>query len=1093
MNTFERYIRDVSKEYRSGAATEHTYRPAFIGLLQNVIPDYFSISNERRHKVYGAPDITISRDKLEYGYLETKIIGANLNKLENSEQINRYRNFLDNFILTDYLEFRWFQYGEKKHIVKLGELRNDKIRLLDGGPENHQALLQAFVSQPAPAVGSAKELAKRMAYYAQQMRSIIRRALRDEMVGNVKDKPLTEQYLSFADILIRGLTRDDFADLYAQTLCYGMFASRMQQKEEEKSLGALDRARPNFGKRAFDRMTPLAGIQGNPLLTRAFSYFAGADIHDDVVWALEEVGSVFQHADMSSIKRQLDRASGQGDPVMQFYETFLAAYDPALREKRGVYYTPEPVVSYMVRSVDHLLKTKLGVKKGLADNTKLKDGSHKVQILDPSTGTGTYLHNIIRHIYDGFSGNQGMWQSYAKEHLLPRINGFEFLIAPYTVAHLKLYHLLARTGVELQGKERVNIYLTNTLEKPEKFESGFAFARDLYQESQAAATIKQNTPVMVVIGNPPYSGHSANGGEWIHNLLRGVDTLTGKPTGNYFEVDGEGLNERNPKYLNDDYVKFIRFAQWRIEKTGDGILAFITNHGYLDNPTFRGMRQSLMETFDDIYVFDLHGNARKGESAPDGSKDENVFDIQQGVAICFMVKHQRTGELFEKQPAKVHHADLWGVRESFETKGKEKHLVGGKYKWLSENDLANTSWKPIEPASPFYLFVPQAKDVKAEYEQAWSLSKVMPLNVNGFKTHRDHFAVAFDKGEIQRRIEDLKNPKISDVTIKEKYDLQDTGAWKVQVIRARINQEESSSYLIESLYRPFDMRHTWFSSTVMDRPRRELTQHVWNRKNLNLMAIRQMMDATPYSHVFVTRVPAVDRCFACSRGAAIISPLYLYPEEDAILDPDGLANDQRKPNLSQSFVDNISQRVNLRFISEGVGDLKRTFGPEDMFHYIYALLHSPSYRKRYADFLKIDFPRIPLTSNASLFKSLCGFGKRLVDLHLMEADVAVTVTFPNSGSNVIGKPKYLPPTDKEPGRVHINEHQVFEGVTAEVWSFFVGGYQVCEKWLKDRKGRELSFEDIEHYQKMVAAISQTIALMENIDECIEAAGGFPIK
>jgi predicted helicase len=459
-------------------------------------------------------------------------------------------------------------------------------------------------------------------------------------------------------------------------------------------------------------------------------------------------------------------------------------------ELRGVYYTPEPVVSYIVRSVDALLRQHFDCPDGLADTSTVaytaldehgnaqQKTSPRVLLLDPACGTGTFLYNVIEHIRESYrrTGNAGMWSGYVREHLLPRLFGFELLMAPYAMAHLKLGMQLAAVDLpraaratwayDFQSDERLGLYLTNTLEEAMK-RSEIMFGRFISDEANEAAKVKQDYPVMVVLGNPPYSGHSANKSEWIASLLRG---RVGK-AGSYFEVDGQPLGERNPKWLNDDYVKFIRFAQWRIEQTGYGILAFITNHSYLDNPTFRGMRQSLMQSFDEIYVLNLHGNSKKREIAPDGSKDENVFDIQQGVAISIFVKRQKS--MNAPQVPTIHYTDLWGPREVYERTGQIQQLIGGKYYWLAEHDVKTTEWKRLKPDSPYYLFVPQDADSRAEYERAWKVTEMMPVNVLGFQTHRDFFAIDFDEMALRQRISEMRDKYLSNKEYAEKYKLTD--------------------------------------------------------------------------------------------------------------------------------------------------------------------------------------------------------------------------------------------------------------------------------------------------------------------------------
>ncbi|MDM8559397.1 type ISP restriction/modification enzyme, partial [Candidatus Parabeggiatoa sp. HSG14] len=836
-----------------------------------------------------------------------------------------------------------------------------------------------------------------------------------------------------------------FADMYAQTVCYGLFAAKCS---------AL--AQP-FTRIHAGHYVP----KTNPFLRNLFSQIVGVELDERLVWAVEHLVTVLNHADIAAILADFGKRTRQEDPVVHFYETFLKHYDPSMREMRGVYYTPEPVVSYIVRSVDLLLKQQFKLRNGLADSSRLESGLHKVQILDPAVGTGTFLYAVFNQIFAKFRKNKGMWSTYVTEHLLPRIHGFELLMAPYTVAHMKLGLQLQEMGYEFDSDERLQIFLTNSLE--DAFEKGntptLPFMEWLVNEGLAASDVKQDSPVMVVVGNPPYSGHSANVGEWIIGLLKGVDGRNNEAkTANYFQVDGKPLKERNPKWLNDDYVKFIRFAQWRINTTGYGILGFVTNHGYLDNPTFRGMRQALMQDFDEIYLLDLHGNSKKKEKCPDGSVDKNVFDIQQGVAIGIFVKHK------SKRTVKIFHAELWGERK-------------GKYAWLEEQDVKSTDWKELKPTSPFYLFVPQDVALRKEYEQYWKVTDIMPVNVLGFQTHRDDFAIAFEQQTIEERILEMRDPKISDNEIMEKYNLRIGNGWKLEQARKTIQQlDDWERNIISCLYRPFDSRYCYFSKIIMDRPRGELQNHVAWKDNICLLAMRQMMDIVPYSHFLVSSLPNIDRSFACSRGAASVFPLYIYPtEKDEFLNGNGKPKPKRKPNFAPNFIKDVETRLNLKFIDDGTGNLKTTIGPEDIFHYMYAVFHSPTYRQRYAEFLKIDFPRLPLTSDKKLFKQLAKLGKQLVTIHLMEADIETESSYPIEGDNLVDKITY------KSEKVYINKTQYFDNVKENVWQFHIGGYQVCQKWLKDRKGRELSYEDYEHYFYILAALEQTIDLMEKID------------
>ncbi|MFM6754428.1 MAG: N-6 DNA methylase, partial [Dolichospermum sp.] len=586
---------------------------------------------------------------------------------------------------------------------------------------------------------------------------------------------------SFQRVLIKDLTVEQFADMYAQTICYGLFAARCNTDNPQ----------------TFSRETAAFKLpKTNPFLRSIFGQIAGPDLDDRISSTVDNLANILQQTEMAEILKDFGKRTRREDPVVHFYETFLAEYDPKMRESRGVYYTPEPVVDYIVKSVDYVLRNKLNISKGLADSQKIKIPNpqgeetietHQVLILDPAVGTGTFMHGVIDFIYDQFKSQKGMWSSYVSQHLLPRLFGFELLMAPYTVAHIKLGLQLQELGYDFSSDERLRIYLTNTLQESFQLEDQIiSFGSRIQEEAEAAKEIKQQSPVMVIIGNPPYSGHSVNTGDWIKNLLNGQDTIYNSSTESYFEVDGKSLGERNPKWLNDDYVKFIRFSQWRIEKTGYGVLAFITNHGYLDNPTFRGMRQSLMRTFDEIYVLDLHGNSKKKEVCPDGSADQNVFDIQQGVAIGFFIKYQNKEQNSQKQLATVYHADLWGSREVYET----KQLVGGKYHWLGENDISSTNWEKLAPNTPFYLFKPQNSDLKIEYEQMWRINEVMKVNVLGFQTHRDHFAIDFDEDNITRRIRELRDDDLSNQEYLDKYNITDHQNWQLDKARQKIRADK---------------------------------------------------------------------------------------------------------------------------------------------------------------------------------------------------------------------------------------------------------------------------------------------------------------
>lgn len=1099
------YLKEIEKYYKLGIAKEHSYRSTLQTMLPKLVPGITAV-NEPKRVACGAPDYAVLRStggsSLTIGYIEAKDIGVPLDKIEKDEQLKRYLHALDSLILTDYLEFRWYVKGDKQLTARLAtphggrSLTPDKTGIVAAGD-----LLCSFLQHSAEPIRKPEELAKRMARLTHMIRDITIQAFEKREASDT----LKGLYEAFKTVLLPDLPTEEFADMFAQTLAYGLFAARYN----------------HHGKQPFNRSDAAKEIpRTNPFLRKLFSTIAGTDFDDEpFIGFVNELTQVLGVTDMDTVLADFGKLTRREDPIVHFYETFLTQYDPKLRELRGVYYTPEPVVSYIVRSVDYLLREHFDCPYGLADTSKVTytcmddegnkrtERSPRVLLLDPACGTGTFAYTVIDLIRETYRkmGNAGMWSGYVREHLLPRLFGFELLMAPYAVAHLKLGMQLAALDLpkeergnwayDFESDERLGVYLTNTLEQ--------AFSRSklllggfISDEANEAARVKQDYPVMVVLGNPPYSGHSANKGEWVTDLLHGDDGRSGKKVGNYFEVDGKPLGERNPKYLNDDYVKFIRFAQWRIEQTGYGILAFITNHGYLDNPTFRGMRQSLMQSFDDIYLLDLHGNSKKKERSPDGTKDENVFDIQQGVAIGIFVKRKQRDDA--SYLANVHHSQLWGQREVYEKTFQGQHLVGGKYHWLAENDIKSTTWVMLDPQRPFYLFKPQNTVSRSEYESGWKVADILPVNSTGVKTHRDHFVVDIDDSLLRKRIDDFRNLSLSNETVAEQYNLRDTSDWKLSTNRRSLaaNPQWEISFT-RILYRPFDTRAYFHHDNIVDRPRYELMYHMLAGDNLGIATTREVEIGRGWEHVLCSS-KIIQHHTVSLKETNYLFPLYLYPDpnKQGLFDTHFSSNAPggRRPNLTPTFITDISNKLKMQFISDGKGDLQQTFGPEDIFDYMYAVFHSPAYRERYADFLKIDFPRLPLTSNADLFRELCKLGERLVGLHLMEEFGKAMPRYPAKGNDMVEKVECLEPRDQpEQGRVYINKVQYFEGVPPEVWNFHVGGYQVCQKWLKDRKGRVLSFEDIQHYQRVVAALAETIELMEQIDAAIEEHGGWPIE
>ncbi|MGB9848861.1 MAG: type ISP restriction/modification enzyme [Moorellaceae bacterium] len=1043
---FRQYLQALERDYLRRNTTEHTYRPALKTLIEGLDPSV-QVINEPTRIECGAPDLLIVRNNRNVGHIEAKNIGESLDYALRSPQLQNYLRALDNFILTDYLEFRWYVNGELRLTARLSSLdAHGRFPFRHENIVQVFELLMAFLQHQGCLVTTARELAERMACLSHMMRELILETYRREP----QNGPLHVQWRAFREVLMPDLTPEQFADMYAQTIAYGLFAARTRTSGQ------------NFTRHYASFYIPPT----NPFLQNLFHYIAGPQLDSRIAWLVDDLSALLADANMEVILRDFGRSTRQEDPIVHFYETFLKVYDPEIREMRGVYFTPEPVVLYIVRSVDYLLREYFGRPEGLADPG--------VFILDPATGTGTFLFFVIKLIRQRLEerGQLGAWDGYVAEHLLPRLFGFELLMAPYAIAHLKLGIQFQELGYTFSGHRRLGIYLTNTLEEAVT-RSQILFANFLVDEAEEAAHVKRDLPIEVIIGNPPWSGHSVNSSwrEFVDPRTRRRRkelTWIGRLIEEYKQIEGIPLSERNPKWIQDDYVKFMRFAQWRIEQTGRGIIGMVTNHGYLDNPTFRGMRYSLMQTFTDIYVLDLHGNARKRETSPDGSPDENVFDIQQGVAICLLVKDQQ-----RQGPAIVHHAELWGSRE-------------GKYEFLTTNDVGTIEWQELLPSSPLYLFVPQDINLEEEYRQGWSLSDIFLVHSVGIVTARDNLTIGWSPEEIYERV--CHFASLSEEEARLYYHLdKDARDWKVVLAQRDLRDSGLRRELVVPiLYRPFDVRYTYYtgrSRGFICRPRLQVMNHMLGGNNLCVIAPRRVEMSGSWSHILATQyIP--EHVVVSSKTIDYVFPLYLYFNSGNQMTLDF----GYQINLNPTFVATFSEKLNLCFIEERRGDLKQNFGPEDIFCYAYAIFHSPSYRERYSEFLRCDFPRLPLTSDRELFAVLVEKGRELVSFHLL--------THPNLNRFVtrLGPPGTWTVDnicyDEQENRVYINAEQYIEGIEPEVWNFCIGGYQPLERWLKDRKGRNLVYRDLQHYQRMVVAIRETNRLMEESNDILPS---WPLK
>jgi very-short-patch-repair endonuclease len=1166
---FQKYLMQLAEIIRSGVAREESYYSALAELIrqvaQNTGRSHIQVTIQPRPTEAGNPDFRVwDGTSRIVGYIEAKPpTEALLDRIEDSEQLHRYRSTFPNLILTNFLEFRLYRNGKCVAVAQLG--RPFILTDLHQTPplENPGAvsdLLDQFLGFSLPSPFTAESLAVELAKRTRFLRDIVLQQLRKERESEMG--ALLGFYEAFQKFLIGDLTPEEFADLYAQTVTYGLFAARTRAANE-------------FSRRvAFDYIPRTVGV-----LRDLFRFISFEELPEEMAWIVDDIAEVLSVADVSGMMLQYHREGKGEDPIVHFYETFLAHYDPEERERRGVYYTPDPVVSYIVRSLHLLLKAKFGKADGLA--------STDVTLLDPAAGTMTFVARAAEQAVHEFVNKYGSGgrEEFIRQHILKNFYAFELMMAPYAVGHLKMAFFLEELGHRLQEGERIPFYLTNALDMSELEASKLPGLSSLAEESRLAGRVKRQEPILVILGNPPYSGHSANKGEWIQRQIEV-----------YKQVDGKPLREKQIKWLHDDYVKFIRFAQWKIEQAGRGVVGMITNHSYLDNPTFRGMRRSLMQTFDEIYVLDLHGNSLKRERCPDGSPDENVFDIRQGVAIAFFVKTGKGGA------ATVHHVDLWGLREA-------------KYEWLMGNDVRTTPWTEIQPKPEFYLFVPRDETELERYNTFPKVTDIFPIHSVGIVTARDGLTIHWTRDEVWTTVLNFSrmNPELA----RQAYQLGKDGShWKAHLAQQDLRDSgPSREKIVPILYRPFDVRYTYYTGRTrgfLSRPLFEVMRHMLAGENVALCVGRQgqVVGSETWNLAFCSEY--IEDLNLFYRGGNVNLPLYLYPDTERG-DLFGSSEPQeRQPNLNsklvaalreiyyptpispprkwggemgvgswytpphlwaklkplarqmrknptpaenklwqhlrgkqllgykfrrqhaierfivdfychearlivevdgpihqytteedairQKFLESLGFRV-LRFTNEQVltnidGVLEKiaealrqtnaapTITPEQVFHYIYAVLYAPSYRERYADFLRLDFPRIPFPRDREVFEAMAELGARLVALHLLrssELDPPLP-RFEGEGDNRVAKTGHKGfRYEAESERVYINPTQYFAPVPKEVWEYAIGGYQVCHKWLKDRTGRQLTLDEIRNYCRIVTALSRTIALQEAID------------
>ena len=1026
------YLKGIYEVSSRGDAREESYYSILEGFLQkyaeSVGKNNIHITTLPKKTEAGNPDFRIwDGNQHIVGYIEAKAPTTEyLDQIETTDQLKRYLKTFPNLILTNFLEFRLYCNGELTDKVRIGRpfvMRTLKtVSPVENEPD-FLNLLGKFFSFSLPKFYDAESLARVLADKTRFLRDeVVAQELQEERnhtTGTRSAASLQGFYDAFKQFLISGLTKEDFTDLYSQTITYGLFASRV-------------RAKNGFNRKlAYDNIPHTIGI-----LRDVFRFISLEELPKQMEWIVDDISEVLAVTDVNNILHKYFREGKGKDPIVHFYETFLAEYDPKTRERRGVYYTPEPVVSYIVRSLHTILKEYFQRKDGFANEL--------VTVLDPAAGTLTFLAEASKIAIEEFTAKygEGGKERLIKEHILRNFYAFELMMAPYAIGHLKMSFLLEELGYKLQEDDRFKLYLTNTMEMEELAQTKLPGMASLSEESHLAGKVKKEQSILVILGNPPYSVSSANKSDFIEREM-GV-----------YKEDVRG--ETNIQPLSDDYIKFIRFAHWKIDTAGKGVIGLITNNSYLSGLIHRGMRKKLLESFNDIYILNLHGNSRIGEKCPDGSKDENVFDIQQGVSIALFIKDKH-----QKDVGKIFYQDVYGLREK-------------KYEYLSKKDVKSTKWERLKPFDPYYFFVRKDFSHQASYDKFWSIQEICIQSSSGVKTHRDHFVIGFTKDEIKQRMM-IFTGELSDDLVRQGLNLKDTRDWKLKEARDKLKQMDWGKSIISYSYRPFDDRYICYRPEVLERERYGLMQH-FMKDNFGICVTRQLSTLN-FSHAFVTDKIG-DMCFVSikTRETGYFFPLYLYPEKRTSEKQSSVRNLMlfepkaefwtKKPNLSSTIIEQLTRNY------------KKAPPPEQILFYIYAVLHSNTYRTKYSEFLKIDFPRIPFTKDYKLFIKMADYGKGLVDLHLLkspELDPPV-VKFQGRGDNKVEKLRY------EHSQLFISKDQYFEGIEPEIFGYQIGGYQVCEKWLKDRKGRKLSLDDIKHYCNIVTAIKKTLEIQKSIDD-----------
>ncbi|MGL2548271.1 type ISP restriction/modification enzyme [Helicobacter pylori] len=1069
-------IKDLTPE-----SNELAHRPYLYDLLKNLKNDFkkeFKIEHEpKRDKQGGQPDFRISYQGLNIGYIENKRVGTNLNRLLKSDQVLKYLELNPNLMLTDYLKFVWVGKDENNEPLVKREISiaspEELSKPIKPNPQTERDLIElfrGFFNHEVAPITNAKDFANAL--------SAPTRYLKDALIQYQKDTHVSSIFNNFKEYLYEELSFEDFSDAFAQTLTYSLFLAKLNHPFEKINLDNVRSSIPkNFA-----------------VIREMADFLKKLDAIKEIQWLLNEILSLINHVDMDSIIKDLN---DDKDPYLHFYETFLSAYDPKLREKKGVYYTPDSVVKFIINALDSLLKThfkdaRLGLKSAL-DNENIK-------LLDFATGTGTFLLEAFRKALETRKTSDGGTSTKEDKYqnLLKQFYGFEYLIAPYAIAHLNLSQAFKEEFKKpLKDNDALKIVLTNTLIQPSEIVAYRGLNPIFEKELSNAQEIKKNENILIITGNPPYSGASENKGlfEWevkatygiepefqtieieknikltdkIQTLLKNIQKQKESSSKDALKAlkslypKYKLQKEKNPKWLLDDYVKFMRFAQNKIESLGHGLFGFISNNAFLDNPTFRGLRRSLLECYDELYILNLHGSTRKKEETPQGAKDENVFNIMQGVSINLFVKKAQATK------PKIHYYDVYGERAE-------------KYAFLAQNDLNSIEWLELAPREPFYLLIPQETPLLEEYEQGFSVQEMFQIGSTGICSQRDHVVFHKDKESLLKLLKDFSTLELSE--LRRIYNIKKDGRdWRLEYaikdIKANANNLEQ--YIVSCQYRPFDFYYTYYtgkSKSFIAYPRGEVFKHMLppppptnpktpnqTRKNVALNTPRQLKNNDKsWTQCFISSCINDQGLSSGGNGAGVNYPLYQF----------------KHPNYTENFTPEFRSFIDKHY--------SHHFEPLEVLGYIYALLYSPNYRKRYEDFLKADYPKILFTNNKDLFRALSLLGIELIGLHVLNKE-SLNHSFEKLKDPTIGESYYKEAHDRNPiiskkpshnkpeQRLYINHSAYFRGVSEEIYNYMIGGYGVLDKYLKSHKNEPCNFD---HVSNIIKVIARTIEIQKTL-------------